>query len=310
MKKIISILTAAIMLFGTAYAGSLSEKYPEIKDEFPTLTGRLNNGGASDEDIVTFLDDIEEYILKSGEKVTEQNFDDIMTAAVTQVLKYKSNLPVYNALTKEFTGEALSYAMTGKIPQSLMPFYEAVKKAVLLADLETYALFTDENDYAWALEAIKTLTKSGIISGYADGTFLGNNNITRAEFTKIAVLAFGLYDEDADCNFADVSGNDWFYPYVASAAKYGVINGYEDATFRPDDCITRQDIALIVYNARYNGEEGDAQFADSSDIAPYAAEAVGAMKTLGIINGVGGDMFLPRSFATRAQCAQIVYNAI
>ena len=95
-------------------------------------------------------------------------------------------------------------------------------------------------------EAVNTLASLGMINGYPDGTFRPDAPITRAEFCVIA-LAFAYEPEDFDCDFRDVSTSDWFYDYVAQATSYGWISG-ADRSFRPNECITRAEVSVIVNN--------------------------------------------------------------
>ena len=106
--------------------------------------------------------------------------------------------------------------------------------------------FSDVSADAWYAEAVNTLASLGMINGYPDGTFRPDAPITRAEFCVIA-LAFAYEPEDFDCDFRDVSTRDWFYDYVAQATSYGWISG-SDRSFRPNECITRAEVSVIVNN--------------------------------------------------------------
>ena len=106
--------------------------------------------------------------------------------------------------------------------------------------------FSDVPADAWYAEAVNTLASLGMINGYPDGAFRPDAPITRAEFCVIA-LAFAYEPEDFDCDFRDVSTSDWFYDYVAQATSYGWISG-ADRSFRPNECITRAEVSVIVNN--------------------------------------------------------------
>lgn len=97
---------------------------------------------------------------------------------------------------------------------------------------------------------IETAYNHSIISGYADGTFRWGNNVTRAQLTKIIVLAEGwAIDTTGGPHFSDVPASDAFYTYVETAFNHSIISGYADGTFRPGNSATRGQIAKIVYNA-------------------------------------------------------------
>lgn len=121
--------------------------------------------------------------------------------------------------------------------------------------------FSDVPDGAWYADAVETLASLGMFTGYPDGTFHPNSTITRAEFAA-AALSFADMAPSARCSFPDVSAQDWFYPYVASAAEYGWIGGYPDGTFRPSGSITRAEVAVIVNHML--GRTPDQSFVDRS----------------------------------------------
>lgn len=106
--------------------------------------------------------------------------------------------------------------------------------------------FTDVASGAWYNNAVSTLTRAGILDGYEDGSFRPNASITRAEFTKIAV-SFFKHAGGASANpFNDVSDSAWYAEFVKAAAELGLIDGYEDGTFRPNAPITRAEACTIV----------------------------------------------------------------
>ena len=191
-----------------------------------------------------------------------------------------------------------------------------------MRDDKPTALFSDVTSEHWGFYAVNTLASEKIISGYGDGTFLPSNNITRAEFTKLIV---GIEEklktrnenddkqsENSDVSFSDVNENDWFAPFVASAAKSGFING-SDGSFRPNDNITREDAALIIYRmltAIGKKPSGYKSFADRNDISDYAKDAVLALGSAKIVQGSGENMFLPKNNITRAEAAQLLYNVL
>lgn len=177
--------------------------------------------------------------------------------------------------------------------------------------------FIDIDNITWAKDKINALAEKGIVEGVADKIFAPNNTVTRAEFAKMIVGAFGIYDTNATMNFADTVGaeNEWYYKYVASAAKRGIILGYEeDNTFRPTRTISREEMCAIVVRAcKATGrtlvrKHQPITFNDDASIMGYAKESVDLMTGAGIIDGMGENMFVPKGSATRAQAAKIIYD--
>ncbi len=158
----------------------------------------------------------------------------------------------------------------------------------------------------FAEKYIQALASENVINGYGNGEFLPNGGITRAEFSKVIVLRFGI-DAAGDHKYADVAESDWFAPYIYSLSSAGIVNGY-DGAFNPNALISRQDAAVICMRvAEYLSKsfDGTKGFADSSSISDYAIGAVGALGANGIING-DGDNFRPTDNITRGETTAII----
>ncbi|MBR4897091.1 MAG: S-layer homology domain-containing protein [Clostridia bacterium] len=107
--------------------------------------------------------------------------------------------------------------------------------------------YTDVIPEAWYNNAISTLSNMGIINGYEDGTFRPDNPITRAELTKIAVSFFGSAGNNfKSSSFTDVADGAWYSRFIAAAEDLGLVYGYGDGTFLPDNLITRAEAFAIV----------------------------------------------------------------
>lgn len=176
---------------------------------------------------------------------------------------------------------------------------------------DTKIAFVDTEDVKWAHTAITALAEKGIISGRGNGIFAPNDNITRAEFAKIIVEAFGVNKTEYKGTFDDVSPDDWFAPYVASAQASGIVMG-NGGSFAPYSLITREDMAVMLFRAMKLTKSSNEKevFFDSADISDYAVSAVYALYEKGIVKGSGNGMFVPKSNATRAEAAQMIYNSI
>lgn len=154
-----------------------------------------------------------------------------------------------------------------------------------------------------------------MINGFGDGTFKPGNKVTREEFVKMLVTAFDL-EGDTDLKFKDVDSTHWAYEYIKKAVSAGVVNGISDTEFGINTAISRQDMAVMAYRAakkvgKLNNIEPDKNnFSDESDIADYAKDAIAYMKSAGIINGVGENMFNPLGTATRAETAVVISKII
>ncbi len=174
-----------------------------------------------------------------------------------------------------------------------------------------YDKFKDLNTVDWAAEEISYLYGKGIISGTGENKFEPNGLVTREQFAKMIVLSAGVYDEKAECDFTDVLKEEWYTPYVASAKKAGLVSGMGDGTFGTGLNISRQDMAVMIYNAFKNKgkvfENKKTDFLDFDEIADYAKESVSYLAAEGIVNGRGNGVFDPHANATRAEAAVLIY---
>ncbi len=166
------------------------------------------------------------------------------------------------------------------------------------------------NDYFY--EAVHYLYCAGVISGYGDGTFRPYNNTTRAQLTKIIVLAEGWpIDTTGGPHFSDVSEGSTFYDYIETAYNHAIISGYGDGTFRPDNNVTRAQLSKIIVLAQGwpIDTSGGPHFSD----VPEGSTFYGYVETAfnhGIVTGYGDGTFRPDNNATRGQISVIVYRAI
>lgn len=164
-----------------------------------------------------------------------------------------------------------------------------------------FAAYTDVDDGNQYSKAITTLSKLGIINGYDDGSFKPDGSITRAEFTKIVVYTLGLGDLQTEPKeFSDVSEH-WAKYNIKTAYDQGIINGFEDATFRPDDNVTyEQALKMVVCTLGYDS------FAKAA--GGYPGGYISQATSLGLTKSITGLAY--DAAASRAAIAQMVYNAL
>lgn len=175
-------------------------------------------------------------------------------------------------------------------------------------------VFGDLDGFDWAEESINTLYNNGVISGKDNGIFAPADTVTRAEFVKMIVLALFESDSSANSDFADVDKNSWSYPYISTAYKMGLVQGNTNG-FGASDNITRQDMAVIINRCMEKknlipASKDSVAFDDDNLISDYAKDAVALMKSEGIINGKGNNMFAPLDNLTRAEAAVIIIRVI
>lgn len=175
-------------------------------------------------------------------------------------------------------------------------------------------IYTDLDDVIWARNAIVTLSNKGILKGVGDNKFAPNALVTREEFVKMLVCAFGDKTQTAkEVNFSDVDPNEWYAEFVFAAVESGIVNGKGDGTFGVGENITRQDMAAMAYRAALKNISPDDEsdiFDDFDSVDAYAKGAVAVMAQKGIINGNENRMFCPLDNATRAEAAKVIFEII
>lgn len=161
----------------------------------------------------------------------------------------------------------------------------------------------------WAEKSIRQLVSQGVITGYPDGGFKPDKTITRAEFAALLVKAFKIESKTGK-EFKDTA-NHWAKDFIAAAAASGIVNGYDAATFGPDDPITREQVAVMVIKAaKLASASGETSFADSTDISPWAKGSVMSAVKAGIMEGYPDSTFKPRGNTTRAEAVTVILSSI
>ena len=172
------------------------------------------------------------------------------------------------------------------------------------------ASFPDVPSGYWAYTAIHALACAGIVNGFPDGQFQPNGPVTRAQFAKMLVEVTGLKPGGAS-GFADVSASAWYGPYVAAAARAGLVKGETATTFVPGASITReQAAALLVRVLRYK-KAGSARgaaptFTDQAQVSGWAVRDVASAVGYGLLHGFPNGTIQPLATVTRAQAAVMI----
>ena len=161
---------------------------------------------------------------------------------------------------------------------------------------------TDDISGHWTETQIKEWANIGYISGYPDGTFLPDNSITRAEFLTLVNKIF-KFENKTNINFIDVRPDYWAYSEIQKGISAGYVSGDKNGTFRPDDFITRQEVAVIINKLLDNTEitENKPNFKDAYDIDEWAKNSVDIVYEHGILSGFPNGTYRPKKYMTRAE---------
>jgi len=170
--------------------------------------------------------------------------------------------------------------------------------------------FTDVPNTHWAYNDIRFMVKKGIITGMGDGKFGPDRPARRSELAVMLVKALELPATGPETDFKDVPRSHWAYAYIAAAQKAGIISGFPGGEFKPDENVTRAQMAVMLAKA-YNLEKtGEA--AGFKDVAKdyWAYEAVLKLADNKISKGFGDGTFRPRAAVRRAEVAVFLAKAM
>lgn len=185
----------------------------------------------------------------------------------------------------------------------------------LVLDGKSHALpFTDLAAGAWYEDAVAYVYRHDLMSGFSEDTFGPNAALSRAQLCQILYNMEGRPAVTGSGSFSDLADGAWYTDAVTWAASKGIVDGYGGGLFGPDDNITREQLASILY--RYAQARGDdvsvgedtniLSYSDAADVAEYAISAMQWACGAGVITGISESALAPRGEATRAQTAAML----
>lgn len=224
--------------------------------------------------------------LTNAYALSEKNKDDIITYSL-QVHKYGETIA---QLEKELTKDIESESDV------------TTKSAITLTDISNH----------WAKDKIQEAVKLGFVGGYPDNTFKPNNTITRAEFATLINKAIDIKNK-TEINLVDVSKRDWYYDEVNKAISAGIFSGYNDNTFKPQNPITRQEVAKVISSVITTADTdgvGASQMSDYANIHDWAKPSVDLSANKGYLKGYPDGTFMPTKSLTRAEAVKIIIDIL
>ncbi|MDQ8734573.1 LamG-like jellyroll fold domain-containing protein [Paenibacillus sp. LHD-38] len=255
-------------------------------------------------------------VVYKGHVVEVKQFDNYVTRMITIPAGVDPNRittgmvqnedgTVSHVPTKIVQKNGIYYAVINSMTNSV---YTVISNPVSFADIETH----------WSRNEVNDMASRLIIKGVNATSFMPDKSITRAEFAAVMVRALGLREARSEGipSFSDMPLNAWYKETVAIAASYGLIDGYQDSTFRPDHTISRAEAMVIIERALKltlgdsTMENGDisqtlAVFEDAALISDWALAASALAVREGIVQGHDGKL-APGDNLTRAQAAVMI----
>ena len=182
---------------------------------------------------------------------------------------------------------------------------------LLLVILTCFALpataFPDTADH-WAATEINLLAAKGLVGGYPDGSFRPERGVTRAEFARLLISALNMDDsawalETSHQLFRDVPVGHWARVYIQLAWELGIVSGYKDGTFRPDQVISRAEMVSMLLRALKFVGHGDQEVSFTDELPDWARDGIMLAAKWGLVNGFEDGTFRAGAPVTRAQAA-------
>ncbi|MBD3920384.1 S-layer homology domain-containing protein [Paenibacillus sp. PR3] len=172
----------------------------------------------------------------------------------------------------------------------------------------------------WATNEIADMNRRVIINGVDGSRFAPEASITRAELAALLARALGLPEAEQSAGFRDVSDSSWYGGYVAAVKAYGLMDGYEDGTFKPNKQITRQEAIVTIVRAMQlitgltgsgtAGAQADfSVYSDNAQVGAWARDAIQTALDEGLMKGYG-DALYPNKSLTRAETAVLLYRML
>ncbi|WP_438348436.1 S-layer homology domain-containing protein [Paenibacillus sp. FA6] len=241
------------------------------------------------------------------------------SASIERFAKFaKLRLPVKDAnftTAVEWRPNGLAHIPTRKVQQGNQWFAEISNTTNGIFTLVQYKDSFHDVGGNWSQRIVEDMASRVIANGFEDGSYQPNTWVTRAQFAAFAVRTFGFGVMPYDRRFDDVASTDWYADAVETAVQYGIIQGYEDRTFRGEDLITReQAIAMLTRITKMMELRTEAsidhlqEYEDAYVVSEWAKADVNMALALGIIEGRGKAMLSPDAWMTRAEMAAIFYR--
>lgn len=211
-------------------------------------------------------------------------------------------------------GETLNFETSAQIDDkgdASLRMTHASQYAIVIDEKSHQLPFTDLGENQWYESAVRYAYTHGIMQGTSATTFVPGKSLTRAEAVQVLYNLEGKPEVSGSAAFPDLV-YEWYKPAITWAEQTGVVDGYEDGTFRPDEPVTREEFAQMLYNyAAYKGYDLSAQgdlsaFPDGESVQEWALPAMTWANGNALINGHDDGTLEPTGTTTRAQAASIL----
>ena len=281
---------------GTLYV-SFVKKGSSDTDDYPTLTFDITGGKHG-----TVYRGTREY--EDGDVISIKKNDKMTFKAKTD----KGYVAVWTYKGESYVGDEFTVKMGSKDAKLYVEFMD--KDDIRLTELP----FRDVSKRDWYYDDVVYVYRKGYMDGMSSTRFGGELNTTRGQIVTILWRLTGEPRATRNNPFNDVSSRQYYYDAISWAYDAGVVDGFDARTFKPDQNVTREQLAAILYRyAKYmnlstSGSAYLAKYTDADKIANWAYDAMAWANYRGLINGTSATRIDPKGYATRAQIAAILHR--
>ena len=281
---------------GTLYVSFVKKSSSDV-DDYPTLTFDITGGKHG-----TVYRGTREY--EDGDVISIKKNDKMTFKAKTD----KGYVAVWTYKGESYVGDEFTVKMGSKDAKLYVEFMD--KDDIRLTELP----FRDVSKRDWYYDDVVYVYRKGYMDGMSSTRFGGELNTTRGQIVTILWRLTGEPRATKRNPFTDVSSSQYYYDAISWAYDAGVVDGFDARTFKPDQNVTREQLAAILYRyAKYmnlstSGSAYLAKYKDADKIANWAYDAMAWANYRGLINGTSATRIDPKGYATRAQIAAILHR--
>ena len=264
-------------------------------------------------------------------EITEMNNYNGTSARTVRFedLQVNSGDELWGRIDQALYSDAYNYRLTRNDDEAILPTYDSLDKneyphfpehSVIDENEEEVEIgrlpFADVSETDWYYDAISFVYGEAMMEGIDAKHFAPNAVATRAMIVTILWRLEGKPDVDTSLKFNDVFGSAWYAKAVRWAVSRNIVKGYSQGIFKPDEPVTREQLAALLYRySSYKGEDVSSidkltQFIDGGKTSSWAKEAIGWAVARKIVSGKGNSLLDPTSTSTRAEVAQMFMNFI
>ena len=276
---------------------SFVKKSTIVDNDYPTLTFDITGGKHG-----TVYRGTREY--EDGDVISIKKNDKMTFKAKTD----KGYVAVWTYKGESYVGDEFTVKMGSKDAKLYVEFMD--KDDIRLTELP----FRDVSKRDWYYDDVVYVYRKGYMDGMSSTRFGGELNTTRGQIVTILWRLTGEPRATRNNPFNDVSSRQYYYDAISWAYDAGVVDGFDARTFKPDQNVTREQLAAILYRyAKYmnlstSGSAYLAKYTDADKIANWAYDAMAWANYRGLINGTSATRIDPKGYATRAQIAAILHR--